>query len=539
LHELHDDTSNVHEQKHCLVSNEYNYFAMKENDLVRDMYSRLNLIINELNSIGINKLGDVDIVRKIISLLPQQKYGSITTILHNMEDLSQMTPTIVIGKIAAFEMSQKMGQQEEPTSSRPYSFACDEKKKGKNKAPTPSSSSEEEEEEESDDDEDNQPSTSSSEDEETIRHVGKVMGMIRKINLMDVPLQVEDLLFNINRKKQRKRGCFACEEKGHFRNSCPNMVEPKKGRSKGKTLTSVKTWDESSSKDEPPRTRSHRSSSRSSRSSRKCLMARGKMSIPFSSDDSSSDDGEGDGKPSLDELVEAIKFFEDVCTKQKAQLKTLKNKLISSQNDYKCLLEKFETFANLNCELTTKIEQLESNAPSSATDDDLIKKNEKLKAKLASSQEAIENLLEKREILNIHNNELTTKLENISSTPGASLVEISKIIKKDASTTCFDLIYDSNPCNQVLVENIVAETCLNEVAKENEQLRQEVSRLGKALYDKKGKDKQIQPPQDNTTARVNKPVEGETVICRLCHNEGHKSYQCKAKTGDKQKQKLK
>jgi DNA repair exonuclease SbcCD ATPase subunit len=186
---------------------------------------------------------------------------------------------------------------------------------------------------------------------------------------------------------------------------------------------------------------------------------------------------------------------------------------------------KFETFANLNCELITKIEQLESNAPSSATDDDLIKKIEKLKAKLASSQEAIENLLEKIEILNIHNNELTTKLKNISSTPGASLVEISKIIKKDTSTSCFDLINDSNPCNQVLVENIVKETCLNEVAKENEQLRQEISRLGKALYDKKGKAKQIQPTQDNTTVGVNKPVEGETMICRLFHKEGHKSYQ--------------
>jgi hypothetical protein len=34
-------------------------------------------------------------------------------------------------------------------------------------------------------------------------------------------------------------------------------------------------------------------------------------------------------------------------------------------------------------------------------------------------------------------------------------------------------------------------------------------------------------------------VEGETVICRLCHKEGHKSFQCKAMTGDKQKQKLK
>jgi ribosomal protein L5 len=58
------------------------------------------------------------------------------------------------------------------------------------------------------------------------------------------------------------------------------------------------------------------------------------------------------------------------------------------------------------------------------------------------------------------------------------LVEIPEIIKKDASTSCFDLIDDSNPCNQVLVENIVVETFLNEVAKENNQLKQEVARLG-------------------------------------------------------------
>jgi hypothetical protein len=52
---------------------------MKENEIVIDMYSLLNLIINELNSIGIKNLGDADIVRNIIFLLPQQKYGSIIT----------------------------------------------------------------------------------------------------------------------------------------------------------------------------------------------------------------------------------------------------------------------------------------------------------------------------------------------------------------------------------------------------------------------------------------------------------------------------
>jgi hypothetical protein len=69
--------------------------------------------------------------------------------------------------------------------------------------------------------------------------------MIRKMNLMVVSLQVEDLLFNIDRKKQRKSGCFACGKKGHFRDNYPNMAEPTKGRSKGKALTSVKTWDDS------------------------------------------------------------------------------------------------------------------------------------------------------------------------------------------------------------------------------------------------------------------------------------------------------
>jgi hypothetical protein len=203
------------------------------------------------------------------------------------------------------------------------------------------------------------------------------------------------------------------------------------------------------------------------------------------------------------------------------------------------LLENFETFANLDSELSTKIKLLESSAPSTATDDGLIKKNEKLKAKLASSQEAIENLLKKIEILSIHNNELTTKLENIGSTPEVSLDEIHEIIKKDASTFCFDLIDDSNSCNQVLIKNVIIETCSDEIAMENEQLKQEVACLGKALYDKKGKAKQIRPPQDNTTAGVNKPMEGETVICRLCHKEGHKSFQCKAMIEDKQRQKLK
>jgi hypothetical protein len=94
------------------------------------------------------------------------------------------------------------------------------------------------------------------------------------------------------------------------------------------------------------------------------------------------------------------------------------------------------------------------------------------------------------EILSIHNNELTTKLESFDSTLGASLVEIPDIIKKYASTSCLDLI-DVNfiPCNQVLVKNVSVESCSDEIAMENKLLKQEVAYLGKALYDKKDKAK--------------------------------------------------
>jgi hypothetical protein len=58
-------------------------------------------------------------------------------------------------------------------------------------------------------------------------------------------------------------------------------------------------------------------------------MARGKSHDPSSSDDDSNDDDDDEDKPSIDELVHAIKLFKDVCTKQKAQLKLLKSKLLS------------------------------------------------------------------------------------------------------------------------------------------------------------------------------------------------------------------
>jgi hypothetical protein len=112
--------------------------------------------------------------------------------------------------------------------------------------------------------------------------------------------------------------------------------------------------------------------------------------------------------------------------------------------------------------------------------------------------------------------------------------------KKDASTSCNDLCdLNSPPCNQVRVEKVVVETCTQEVALENEQLKQEVARLTKVLTQAQGNMEQAQLHQDNTVKGVKKLDEGQIVVCYICHKEGHKSYECKVKNGGGAKKKEK
>ena len=87
--------------------------------------------------------------------------------------------------------------------------------------------------------------------------------------------------------------------------------------------------------------------------------------------------------PSYHELVQENLNYAKACTSQQKKLKSLKERLDSSQKAYKTLLEQYENFANLNVELSTKIEKLEASATTNActiNDEQLVKKNEKLNA---------------------------------------------------------------------------------------------------------------------------------------------------------------
>ena len=120
-----------------------------------------------------------------------------------------------------------------------------------------SSSSSEEEDEDDDDDEDSsdddQSSSSTSDlDEESIKLINKVEKMIQRLNVKGVPIQIQDLIFTNQRNEQRKRGCYGCGELGHFVEACPNKPTPKtkKKTCKNQALTSIRSWDDSSSEEE-------------------------------------------------------------------------------------------------------------------------------------------------------------------------------------------------------------------------------------------------------------------------------------------------
>ena len=101
------------------------------------------------------------------------------------------------------------------------------------------------------------------------------------------------------------------------------------------------------------------------------------------------------------------------------------------------------------------------------------------------------------------------------------------ISRVDASTSCIDLIDDScsNPCNEKCYENVVVESCDDLIAKENDELKQEVERLMKDLYrlKSKGIESNVQPSQNNREDMVKKLEKGSTVTCFKCHQEDHKS----------------
>ena len=74
IKENHEGIKDVANKKYHVLINKFNSLKQLDNEDAQSMYSRLNILVNEINSLGVKQIEDVDIIRKILHSLWRLDY---------------------------------------------------------------------------------------------------------------------------------------------------------------------------------------------------------------------------------------------------------------------------------------------------------------------------------------------------------------------------------------------------------------------------------------------------------------------------------
>jgi hypothetical protein len=66
---LHEGTRSEREEKYHIAMRKLNSFEILANENANAMYSRLNILVEEVNGLGLAQISQLDVVRKILSVL--------------------------------------------------------------------------------------------------------------------------------------------------------------------------------------------------------------------------------------------------------------------------------------------------------------------------------------------------------------------------------------------------------------------------------------------------------------------------------------
>jgi hypothetical protein len=174
----------ANERYGCLLE-EFNSFKQLANENVESMYSRLNVLVNDINALGVKNITDLNINRKIIQSLQKPDYDLVKAIIYEKK-LEELNSSHILSKIMAHELQimlkskkapqEKPQEQSSPTTSHALSS---QQEKVLSRMATHGSSSEDD-----GDDGDDEDSSSDEEVESMVtEYMKKIFKYVKKVNM--------------------------------------------------------------------------------------------------------------------------------------------------------------------------------------------------------------------------------------------------------------------------------------------------------------------------------------------------------------------
>jgi hypothetical protein len=106
----------ANERYGCLLE-EFNSFKQLANENAESIYSLLNVLVNEINALGVKDISDLNINRKILQCLRKPDYDLVKAIIYEKK-LEDLKSSHILSKIMAHELQlmpkSKKAPQEKP-----------------------------------------------------------------------------------------------------------------------------------------------------------------------------------------------------------------------------------------------------------------------------------------------------------------------------------------------------------------------------------------------------------------------------------------
>jgi hypothetical protein len=103
IKEQNEGSKEVANKRYGCFLEEFNSFKQLTNGNVESMYSRLNVLVNEINALGVKNITDLNINRKILQSLRKPDYDLVKTIIYEKK-LEELKPSHILSKIMAHEL---------------------------------------------------------------------------------------------------------------------------------------------------------------------------------------------------------------------------------------------------------------------------------------------------------------------------------------------------------------------------------------------------------------------------------------------------